>query len=116
MTDNTAGLASAPAVATVRQVSPSAPAPATATVPQQSTFFGVAFLCCVFTQGSSRLVRNLIAQAFFSWTESDANQTEPQHLVCIDGGALVKYNRRGYLEEMNILIFESLLVYCILLW
>jgi len=111
-------LAPALAMATVRQVMHLTHVPTAAIIPQQGTFLVPTSTTVCSHKGvvDYLIVRNLIAQAFFSWTESDANQTEPQHLVCIDGGALVKYNRRGYLEEMNILIFESLLVYCILLW
>ena len=51
--DVTAGLtlAPTPAVATVRQVSRSAPVPAAAIVQQQGALFGTVFPCCTFTQG-----------------------------------------------------------------
>ena len=56
--DVTAGLtlAPAPVVATVRQVSRSAPVPAAAIVHQQGALFGTAFNCCAFTQGIQKII------------------------------------------------------------
>ena len=44
------------AVATVRQVSRSAPAPVAATVQQQGGLFDAAFPCCALTQGTQKII------------------------------------------------------------
>ena len=54
--DSRTDFSAGPVMATVRQVSLAAPAPATATVQQQGALFGAAFSCCAFTQGMQKII------------------------------------------------------------